>query len=55
MENTSLDMKTNEMICMLPIIIEQVDPKNDDFLRLRREEVWIRTYQSVEFGANSHS
>ena len=39
---------------MLPVIIEQVNPKNDDFLRLRREEMWIRTYQSVEFGANSH-
>ena len=40
---------------MLPIIIEQVNPKKDDFLRLRREEMWIRAYQSVEFGANSHS
>ena len=26
-------------------------PKNDDFLRLKREELWIRKYQSIEFGA----
>ena len=40
---------------MLPIILEKVTPGNDDFLRLKREELWIRNYQSVEFGANSHS
>ena len=33
---------------MLPIIIEQDNPKNDDFLRLRREELWIRAYQCFE-------
>ena len=40
---------------MLPIILEEVIPKNDDFLRLKREELWIRNYQSVEFGANKQS
>ena len=40
---------------MLPIILEQVTPSGDDFLRLKREELWIRNYQSVEFGANFHS
>ena len=40
---------------MLPIILEEVTPKNDDFLRLKREELWIRNYQSIEFGANKHS
>ena len=40
---------------MLPVILEEVTPKNDDFLRLRREELWIRNYQSIEFGANKHS
>ena len=29
--------------------------RGDDFLRLKREELWIRNYQSVEFGANFHS
>ena len=33
---------------MLPI-------RKDDFLRLKREEFWIRNYQSVGFGANKHS
>ena len=33
---------------MLPIIIEQDNPKNDDFLRLKREELWIRAYQCFE-------
>ena len=28
-------------------------PKNDDFLRLKREELWIRKYQSIEFGAKN--
>ena len=27
---------------MLPIILEEVTPKNDDFLRLKWEEVWIK-------------
>ena len=40
---------------MLPIILEEVTPKNDDFLRLKREELWIRNYQSIEFGTNKHS
>ena len=40
---------------MLPVILEEVTPKDDDFLRLRREELWIRRYQSIEFGANKHS
>ena len=39
---------------MLPVILEEFTPKNDDFLRLRREELWIRNYQSIEFGANKH-
>ena len=37
-----------------PIILEEVTPKNDDFLRLKREELWIRNYQSIEFAANKH-
>ena len=40
---------------MLPVIIEEVKPKNDEFLRLQREKLWINNYQSVEFGANKHS
>ena len=40
---------------LLHFILEEVTPKNDDFLRLRREELWIRRYQSIEFGANKHS
>jgi hypothetical protein len=36
---------------MLPVILEEVAPKK----RLRREELWIRNYQSIEFGANKHS
>ena len=38
---------------MLLVILEEVTPKNDDFLR--REEIWIRNYQSIEFGTNKHS
>ena len=30
-------------------------PKNDDFLRRKREELLIRKCQSIEFGANKHS
>ena len=37
---------------MLPVIIEQVQPKHDDDLRLKREKHWINTYESKEFGAN---
>ena len=40
---------------MLPIILENVTPKNDEFLRLKPEEFWIRTYQAVEFGNNKKS
>ena len=40
---------------MLAIILEKVNPEGDDFLRLKREEIWIRTYQSVEFGNNKQS
>ena len=40
---------------MLPVIIEQVHPKNDTFLRLRREKFWINTYEAVEFGGNRQS
>jgi hypothetical protein len=35
--------------------LEQVTPKNDDFLRLKWEEFWTRNYQSLEFGTNKHS
>ena len=40
---------------MLPVILEKVTPKNDDFLRLRGEEIWIKNYQSIDFGVNKHS
>ena len=30
---------------MLPVILEQVYPKNDEFLRLRREKFWINAYE----------
>ena len=30
---------------MLPTIIEQVHPKGDDFLRLKREKMWIMRYE----------
>ena len=40
---------------MLPIIIEKLNPKNDSFLRQRREKHWINTYESIEFGANRKS
>ena len=45
----------HSQVDMLPTIIEQVNPRGDDFLRLKREELWIRNYQSVEFGANKLS
>ena len=32
-----------------------MNPRKDDFLRLKRDEFWKRNYQSVEFGANKHS
>ena len=31
---------------MLPTILEQVYPKDDIFLRLRRESLWIATYEN---------
>ena len=37
---------------MLPTIIEQVYPKGDDFLRLKREKMWITRYEDC---ANKHS
>ena len=46
--------KNHKASDMLPTIIEQVRPTNDEALRLRREKFWIYQYQSVEFGANSH-
>ena len=46
--------KNHKCSDMLPTIIEQVRPSNDEALRLRRERFWINQYQSVEFGANSH-
>ena len=36
----------------LPIILTKVTPTSDDFLRLKREEFWIRSYQPVEFRNN---
>ena len=36
---------------MLPVILEQVTPQNDEFLRLRREKLWIKNYEAIEFGA----
>ena len=30
---------------MLPVILEQVYPKNDTFLRLKRERYWIHKYE----------
>ena len=37
---------------MCPVIIEEVVPKDDDLIRDKLEEFWIKTYQSVEFGNN---
>ena len=42
--------QTSDMTC---IVIEQVIPANDPFLRKRREKYWINEYQSVEHGANT--
>ena len=42
--------QTSDMTC---IVIEQVLPANDPFLRKRREKFWINKYQSVEHGANT--
>ena len=36
------------------VILEEATPKNDDFLRLRWEELLTRKYQSIEFCANKH-
>ena len=47
---TSQDTQTSDMTC---IVIEQVLPANDPFLRKRREKFWINKYQSVEHGANT--
>ena len=40
---------------MCAIAIDQVLPKDDPLLRKRRENFWINSYQSVDFGANSRS
>ena len=40
---------------MLPMVIEEVQPKHDDFLRLKREKYWINKYDAKDFGANRHS
>ena len=40
-------------ICMIGI--EQVFPKDDTLLRKRREHFWIKTYNSVNSGANIRS
>ena len=37
---------------MNPVIIEEVRPKNDTFLRLKREKHWINKYEAKDFGAN---
>ena len=37
---------------MLPVILEEVYPKNDSFIRDIREKYWISTYKSIDFGAN---
>ena len=37
---------------MNPVIIEEVIPKNDTFLRLKREKHWINKYEAKDFGAN---
>ena len=42
--------QTSDMTC---IVIEQVLPANDPFLRKRREKWWINKYQAVEHGANT--
>ena len=47
------NQKGHSIADLVPIIIEKVMPKKDEFLRLKREELWIRKYQSVEFGANT--
>ena len=48
-----IPMKTTNVTDMLPVIIEQVTPLQDHFLRRRREKVWINTYQVIDYGANS--
>ena len=49
------NQKNHKYEDMLPMIIEKVLPKNDDFLRLRRERHWINTYESIQYGANKKS
>ena len=38
---------------MVPTILEQVYPKNDEFLRLTREKNWINNYQAIDYGSNT--
>ena len=40
---------------MLPVIIEEVFPKNDNFLRFKREKYWITQYEAKDFRANRKS
>ena len=40
---------------MLPVIIEEIFPKNDSFLRLKREKYWINQYEAKDYGANRKS
>ena len=49
------NIKGHTVLDMIPMIIEEVRPKNDPNLRLIRESWWITQYQSVEFGANTQS
>ena len=49
------NLKNHKYEDMIPTIIEQVRPTNDEALRLRREKYWINQYQSFEFGANRRS
>ena len=49
------NIKGHTVLDMIPMIIEEVRPKNDPNLRLIRESLWITQYQSVEFGANNQS
>ena len=37
---------------MNPVIIEEVIPKNDNYLRMKRERYWINEYEAKDFGAN---
>ena len=61
--NKKLDQPTGEhfntkghsLADMLPVIIEQVLPKENVHLRKRREKHWINKYQAADNGANKRS